>query len=307
MKIVAFIVLFLSALTVKAESQPDLGTPYRVEKFNVTEKSPRIEVTTSGGHIYVVKESNDYVRVEMFVRKNGKSYTQKEMDLDDYSVVIQKMGNTIMAVAKSNKGFSMMNWDENYSIHFIVYTPRSINAELKTSGGHIGLMGVEGVIDAKTSGGHINGEDMEGMLTVKTSGGHIELNQFEGQLEASTSGGHITLNQVSGNLTFSTSGGHLRLNSVAGTINGKTSGGNISGDIKSITSTCALKTSGGNISIKLPSNEGYTISARGSLVRSSLSNFSGSTERDEITGSVRNGGSSVTLKTSGGVVTISEK
>lgn len=256
MKLVAIIVLLLSTLAVKAESQPDLGTPYRVEKFNVTEKTPRIEVTTSGGHIYVVKESNDFVRVEMFVRKNGRSYTEKEVNLDDYSIVIQKMGNTIMAVAKNNKGFSMLDWDENYSIHFIVYTPRSINAELKTSGGHIGLMGVEGQIEAKTSGGHISGEDMEGMLTLKTSGGHIELNQFEGQLEASTSGGHITLNQVYGDLTFSTSGGHLRLNSVAGTINGKTSGGNISGEIKSITSSCALKTSGGNISLKLPAKEG---------------------------------------------------
>lgn len=300
-----FVTLLISLISFNGK-QPDLGSPYRTEVFEDVGKNPNIEITTSGGHIYVIKESNDKVKVEMFVRKNGRSFSASEADLNDYSIVIQKMGNTIMAVAKHNQGFGMMNWDEQYSIHFVVYTPRSIVANLRTSGGHIGLMGIEGEIDAKTSGGHIEGEDMEGVLTLKTSGGHIELNQFEGKLDAVTSGGNIVLEQVYGDLTFTTSGGNLKLDGVAGTIKGKTSGGNISGEIKSIINSCDLKTSGGNISLTLPSKQGYEIVARGSRVRANLTNFSGVTEKDEIDGTVRDGGSRVTLKTSGGTVSISE-
>ncbi|TNE72311.1 hypothetical protein EP331_07405 [bacterium] len=305
MRKVALALLFLAASIISAYAQPDLGKPYRVETFSAKDAS-RLEVQTSGGHIHVGKGDDDQFTVEMYVRKNGKSYDEGEVELDDYTISIQKMGNTVQAIAKRNGGFSYMSWDDNYSIHFVVYTPKEINAELKTSGGHISLMGLEGDIDAKTSGGHIACEDVSGNVKVSTSGGHIELTYFEGLLDASTSGGHIDISNASGDLTFKTSGGHIKLNKVSGTINGKTSGGNITATITGLNKGCELKTSGGNITVQLPANEGFDIDAKGSRVTSRLTDFSGSTERDEVNGTVRGGGSKVYLKTSGGSITLTQ-
>lgn len=305
MKKIVFATLFLVACVISAYAQPKLGNPYRTETFKV-DGSARIEVKTSGGHIVVEQRSGSEVMVEMFVTKNGKSYTEKDLDLDDYTISIQKMGNTVQALAERNGGYSYMNWDDNYSIHFRLYTPRNVFAEVKTSGGHIHLMGIEGQIDAKTSGGHITVEDLAGNVTLKTSGGHIDVNIFEGLLRASTSGGNVSLVNASGDLTFATSGGNIELERVSGTIEGKTSGGNISASILSVSKSCELKTSGGNIKVQLPAGEGFNLSAKGSRVTSRLSNFSGLTEKDEIKGNVRGGGSTVDLKTSGGSVTLTQ-
>jgi DUF4097 and DUF4098 domain-containing protein YvlB len=199
-----------------------------------------------------------------------------------------------------------MSWDDSYSIHFVVYTPKEVQADLKTSGGHITLMGVEGNLIAKTSGGHITCEDVSGNVDVSTSGGHIRLTYFEGLLKAATSGGHIELTQAAGDLQFKTSGGNITLNRVSGTVEGKTSGGNISGTITGLNKSCDLKTSGGNINLQLPAYEGFEINAYGSRVTSRLTDFSGTTEKDELSGKVRGGGSKVNLKTSGGSITLTQ-
>lgn len=303
MKKTVFTILFILALFVSSYAQPKLGKPYQIESFSV-DGSTRLEVKTSGGHIYVERSNDSEVRVEMYVRKKNRSYGQGEADLDDYTIAIQKRGNTVQALAQRNGGFSYMDWNDNYSIHFIVYTPRKTQADLKTSGGHVTIKGLEGEIVGKTSGGHITGEDLTGLANLHTSGGHINVSEFEGILDASTSGGHITLEQVSGELTFKTSGGHLKLERVAGNINGKTSGGHINGDITSIFSECNLKTSGGNISLSLPANEGFSIEAKGGRVSANFANFNGSKEKDEISGTVNGGGSKVYLKTSGGKVSV---
>ena len=305
MKKILFSALFFFASIIVAYAQPNLGKPYKSETFKV-DGSTRLEVQTSGGHIHVAQRSNSEVEVEMFVRKNNRSYSEDEVSLDDYTISIQKMGNTIQAIGKKNGGFGYMNSEDNYSIHFVIYTPRTVNAELRTSGGHISLMGIEGKIDAKTSGGHITCEDLAGSVTLKTSGGHIDLTYFEGMLNASTSGGNITFKNVAGDLGFHTSGGNLELKNVSGTINGKTSGGNITATILSIDKECYLKTSGGSIKVQLPSGQGFDIDAKGSRVSSRLSDFSGSIERDEINGKVRGGGGNVHLKTSGGSITLTQ-
>lgn len=303
MKKISLLVLILVASISSAFAQPDLGKPYRVETFK-TDGSARLEIKTSGGHIYLGQGKTDDVVVEMYVRKNNTSYAEGEVNLDDFTISIQKMGNMIHAIAKRENDRSILDWGSTYSIHFVVYAPKKVNADIKTSGGHITLSSLDGQILAKTSGGHISVDDVSGNVEITTSGGNIAVNHFKGLLKASTSGGGISFTDVAGDLEFKTSGGNLNLERISGSIKGKTSGGNISAEILSITRVCELKTSGGNIKIQLPASEGFDIEAEGSRVSSNLTNFSGKTEKDEISGKVRGGGSQVELKTSGGSITI---
>lgn len=303
MKKLSFLVLIFVASVSSAFAQPDLGKPYRVETFK-TDGSARLEIKTSGGHIYLGQGKTDDVVVEMYVRKNNTSYGEGEVNLDDFTISIKQMGSMIHAIAKRENDNKIMNWGSTYSVHFIVYAPKKSSADIKTSGGHITLSSLDGQIIAKTSGGHIKADNISGDLNIATSGGNIEVKHFKGLLNAETSGGGIAFVDVAGDLVFKTSGGNINLEQVSGSIEGKTSGGNINAQINSISRNCELKTSGGNIKIQLPASEGFDIEAKGSRVSSNLSNFSGKTERDEISGTVRGGGSKVKLKTSGGSITL---
>ena len=51
--------------------QSDVDDPYRVEEFTI--RTPgNLEVRTSGGHIEVDGSESNTVRVEMYVRQNGR-------------------------------------------------------------------------------------------------------------------------------------------------------------------------------------------------------------------------------------------
>ena len=150
--------------------------PYRIESFEMSGPG-NLDVKTSGGHITVEGSSSNNVRVEMYVRKNGRNLLPEDTDLDDWDIEISQSGNTVEATAKRNKSNGFWGGN-NMSISFKVFAPREMSSDLKTSGGHIKARGLSG-----------NQE-------ISTSGGHLELTNLKGNIEARTSGGHITLGDV---------------------------------------------------------------------------------------------------------------
>lgn len=278
--------------------------PYRVEEFTLSGPGS-LEVRTSGGHITVKGSRSDVVRVEMYVRKNGRTLDQSDTDLDDFEITISQSGSKVNAIAKSNRDRDWKFWkNNNISISFVVYTPREMSTDLKTSGGHIEASGLSGNQQIATSGGHLDLIELRGNVQARTSGGHIDISAFQGEIEARTSGGHIDVVNSEGNLNVRTSGGHIDLKKVAGTVEARTSGGSISADITSIGQYVDLRTSGGNVTVSVPGGIGLDLALRGSRVRSELKNFSGEVERDEIEGSINGGGPKVSARTSGGTVRI---
>ena len=279
--------------------------PYRVEQFTINTPGD-LEVRTSGGHITVKASGSNSVRVEMYARQNGRELMPSDTDLSEFDIDIRKSGNTVYASAqrKEDKGWKF--WNKNsISISFVVYAPKEMSSRLKTSGGHISLQGMNGNQEVSTSGGHLSFEDMNGTVNARTSGGHIKIASFEGEMKARTSGGHIEVQRSEGSFNLQTSGGHISLKQVGGTVEASTSGGNISAELVNIGQFADMRTSGGSISIEVPGNTGLDLHLKGSMVRSSLENFSGNVERDEIRGSINGGGPQLTARTSGGVVRIS--
>lgn len=279
--------------------------PYRIETFSINTPG-NLEVRTSGGHITVEGSSGNEVRVEMYVKKNGRDLNPGDVDLNDWDIAITQSGNTIKASAK-REGNSWSSWgrNNNISISFVVYTPRQISTVLKTSGGHIEAAGLEGKQEISTSGGHLKLANLKGTVEARTSGGHIEMDGLQGEVDARTSGGHISASQSEGSLNVRTSGGHITLNNVGGTVEASTSGGSINADLNSIGQFVNLRTSGGNVTITIPENIGFDINLRGSYVSTNLSNFSGNIERNEVEGKLNGGGPKISARTSGGTVSLS--
>lgn len=306
----AFALSLLSMLLLVFTVSADKVTgddPYRVEEYTLSGPG-NLEVRTSGGHITVKGSESDRVRVEMYVRKNGRDLSPADTDLDDYEIELSKSGNTIKAIAKSDGDRGWKFWNNNsISISFVVYTPREMSTDLKTSGGHIETRELNGNQKISTSGGHLKLDRLRGTVDARTSGGHIEIMDFEGEMQARTSGGHISTANSAGSLKLRTSGGHIDLKRISGTVEASTSGGSISADIQSVGEFVDLKTSGGNITIAVPDGIGLDLDLKGNSVRTELKNFSGEVERDEVKGSINEGGPKISARTSGGSVRISFK
>ncbi|MEL7833310.1 DUF4097 family beta strand repeat-containing protein [Fodinibius sp. Rm-B-1B1-1] len=299
------LLLMRSALAITSSPSADQDNPYRVEEFDINTPG-NLEVRTSGGHITVEASTSNSVRVEMYVRKDGENLRPQDYDLDQWDIDISKSGNSIKANAKhkGNNGWSGWN-NDRVSISFVVHTPRQMSSDLKTSGGHVEVDGLEGNQEITTSGGHLNLANLKGSIEAKTSGGHIELLNLEGEINAKTSGGHISAKTVAGTLDAETSGGHINLTDVSGSVEASTSGGSITADLTTIDQFVDLKTSGGNVDISIPDNISVDLQLRGTFVQGKLKNFSGEMEKNKVNGQLNGGGPKISARTSGGTVRLS--
>lgn len=296
------LIMMSSALAVNIDNEIQ-DEPYRVENFDISTPG-ELEVRTSGGHISVEGSASNTVRVEMYVRKNGRNLLAEDTDLENWEIDISQSGDKIKAIAKHPGNSWAVFGKKNLSISFVVYTPREMSTDLKTSGGHIEARGLAGNQDIKTSGGHLDLANLKGTVEARTSGGHIDIADIQGDVEARTSGGHIDVKNSEGKLRVKTSGGHIDLASVSGSVEASTSGGQISADLNTVAEFVELKTSGGNVNISLPGNTGFDLNLRGSYVSTSLQNFSGEVERDEVEGKLNGGGPMISARTSGGTVSL---
>ncbi|MCH8569110.1 MAG: DUF4097 domain-containing protein [Balneolales bacterium] len=273
---------------------------FRTEIFRVT-GPVRLDVSTTGGHIDVIKGSSSEVQVRLIVRQGYSFWGGSNFRPEDYKIIIEQDGNAITAVVERLRQSSRGGNQPSFS--FEISVPAETSTDLRTSGGHITIKGIEGNQQVRTSGGHLTFSDMAGVVNARTSGGHINISNFSGKLESLTSGGHITLENIRGEVEVRTSGGNIRADRLEGSFSASTSGGNISCSVINQISGLSLRTSGGNIRASVPANIDYNLNLRGSSVNVvNMNNFSGTTERNRVIGKIGDGGHAIDLSTSGGSV-----
>ncbi len=103
----------------------------------------------------------------------------------------------------------------------------------------------ETAADIKTSGGSLTAKNLTGAQALKTSGGSITTEGIKGNMELKTSGGSITMKEIQGNVDAKTSGGSIRGETIFGSLAVKTSGGSIR--LSGLEGNVDAKTSGGSI------------------------------------------------------------
>lgn len=288
------------AVLVLGSSESIAQDAYRTETFSVSD-NVRIDVKTSGGSIEVIGDNSDEVRVEMYVRKRGRTIMPEDDDLSGYNITIEKRGNTVVAEAERERKWG--NWN-GPSISFKVYGPVRSTADVRTSGGSIELHNLMGIQKARTSGGSITAEQIGGDVELRTSGGSITVEDIEGAVDASTSGGRIRAENITGGISAKTSGGSITLEDISGDVEASTSGGSINAEINVPSEVIELRTSGGSISVTIPRDLGYDLDLKGNRVRADLNNFRGEYERDDVEGTMNGGGTRLHARTSGGSVTL---
>lgn len=336
----SFSVLVLNAQ--KSDKEPYMTKSLATESIkNVQVETSGGSISVFGGNnsdarIEVFVQQNNYKGKEL-----TKDEIRQRLD-EDYDLNISVANNKVKAIAKPKD--RRMDWKKALNISFKVYTSQNVSTELSTSGGSIHLKNISGTQDFATSGGSLHVDNLSGKVKGRTSGGSIDLVNSKDEIDLSTSGGSIVADHCTGNLKLATSGGSLKLTDLNGMIDASTSGGsvrgkNIRGDLTAHTSggnielsdlSCSLEAStsggqinigikefgkfvkinnsGGNIDLQIPKNKGLNLKLSGDKIKTeSLNNFSGTTDEDEINGTLNGGGIPVTVKAGSGRITLAFK
>lgn len=290
------------------------------EKFSFiqeyeTPENIHLSLGTSGGNIEVKGYEGNRVKVAFVVTKNNGEVLEMTLDeLQKYATfVITKEGQELSIQVKEIL-------KRNLSVGFIVQAPVKTactistsggnlyiegldgNQEMHTSGGNIAIEQVRGNLNAHTSGGNISMEKLVGQMNVSTSGGNIDGEALTGDLKAETSGGNISLENHKGIAEVSTSGGNIDLEKMNGAVSARTSGGNVHADMRTLTGKLNLSTNGGFISCELPAGIGLNLDLSASNIKTTLSNFTGISKDDYVSGQVDGGGIPVKMNCPGGTI-----
>jgi len=304
----SFLVCVLAIIIASFSSaiSQDRSDVYRSENFSTSEESA-INIRTSGGFIEVYGHSDAEARVDMIVRRGNKLLTLADTDLSDFEIEIDQQGDVITASAKRTDGGTFSGWfgsGSNISISFVVYAPHGSLVDGRTSGGSVKAVDFNNNVSLRTSGGSVTAELITGDVNLRTSGGSITMRDLNGRVQARTSGGSIRADGLNGLSDLRTSGGSIRLQTVAGGVSARTSGGSIRAEMVDFIDDLDFRTSGGSIHIKIPETNHFNVDLRGNRVDMELRNFTGSTERNRITGQIGDGGPLLAARTSGGRVSV---
>jgi DUF4097 and DUF4098 domain-containing protein YvlB len=249
----------------------------RINRSFEVEAGGLLSVDVDGGSIDVKPSDSSKVYVEMYRRIEAGSADEARSLLERHPVRFTQNGNSIYIESDGPNG----RYRKNMELHISV--PHTFNVDLKTSGGNIGVDGLQGIVKTSssggnlrftniegpvrgsTSGGSINVKDVEGEAVVKTSGGSINISNVRDNVVAHTSGGSITANRIGGKLEAKTAGGSLNFEDIAGEIEGQSSGGSVTARfLKPIEASCRLETSGGSVNLFLPENSQFDLDAEAS-------------------------------------------
>lgn len=343
-KYALLLIIMVSAILIRAQSNDE---PYQTKSLSTESiKSVKVETSGGSISVAGVSNSEARIEVYIRGNngrdnKLSKEEIQKRLS-EDYDLTISVSNNKLTAIAKQKN--RRMDWKNGLSISFRVYSPQSVATELETSGGSISLKDITGsqdfstsggslkidnvggnihgrtsggsihvenskdVMDLSTSGGSIDASNCTGDMKLTTSGGSVKLSSLKGQIRASTSGGNVSGNTIQGELSAHTSGGNVRLEDLSCSLETSTSGGNIDVSLKELGKYVTITNSGGNISLQIPGNKGVDLKLRGDKIRTStLTNFSGTVEEDEIDGKLNGGGIPITVRAGSGRIELAMK
>jgi hypothetical protein len=324
MKTSAALLLLLSLTVFSCIGKVALDKPgeFKItkEKFSFIQEyeSPdniQLALGTVGGNIEVKGYNGNRVKVAFVVTKNNGEVL--EMTLDE----LQKYAKFVIFKEGANLSIQVKEiLRRNMSVGFIVQTPSKTacnistsggnlsleeltgNQEMRTSGGNIDIETVTGNVNAHTSGGNIYMEKLTGLTNVSTSGGNIDGEGIIGDLLAETSGGNISLEDHKGFAKISTSGGNISVENMGGSVSAHTSGGNVYAKLKTLSQKLELETNGGFIECELPSDIGMNLELSGSEIKTTLSNFQGTSKSDYVSGQINGGGIPVRMNCPGGTI-----
>ncbi len=263
-----------------------------------------LKAFTVTGDIEVTSVMNSQkVRVELYVDR-GYAFWSNSKNIDNYRITMIQKGNEVVAsVERKSKETGFFSDQMKFS--YKIYVPVSLSTELKTSGGHITIKGLEGDQLAKSNAGNIEIDNVKGSIGAYTSGGNIEVFSSRGTIFAHTSGGNISIDESMGELRLKSQGGRITAGRISGSMVARVQGGDIKAHFVHVGQGISLETSAGDIFLELPQAPGYDLVMRGTdITIPSRMYFEGTRNRQKVEGKLEEGGAPINLTTNAGKIAL---
>ncbi|NOZ61995.1 MAG: DUF4097 domain-containing protein [Calditrichaeota bacterium] len=298
----------------------------KISKSFFVKKNQTLKLNSDLGAVTVKSWARDVVKIDVIKKVRASSKRKAEDLFNRFKVDFVQNNQGIEVKGNYHGPHSWFFGGKKISVRYEIFVPYEFNLDiqtaggsitvgdlagktrLNTSGGGISLGKILGYVDAKTSGGGITVEQVSGDVNVKTSGGGIRIGEVTGSLKAITSGGSISTKSVKGDAFVQTSGGSLKLYGLMGRVQGQTSGGSVTAEIVGeISGDSYLKTSGGGMKVYVNQDADFNIDAHssgGGISADLPVTATGKVKSNTLIGKVNRGGSTLTLRTSGGSIRI---
>jgi DUF4097 and DUF4098 domain-containing protein YvlB len=218
----------------------------------------------------------------------------------------ERPGRLEVTIESRRRGFRLLDWNSGGRVEVVL--PRRSAAQVESSGGGVEIAALDGNVEAESSGGGVRVVEVAGDVVASSSGGGVEVERIGGTARLDSSGGSVTARAVAGDLEAESSGGGVRVEEAGGAVVASSSGGGVrvafaAGNGKG----GSLGSSGGGVTARLDPSVGLELdaSASGGDVDCDLPvTVRGKVKRDALRGTLNGGGALLTLRSSGGGVTI---
>ncbi|OIV36902.1 hypothetical protein BIV57_13890 [Mangrovactinospora gilvigrisea] len=150
------------------------------QSYNVSGSVHRLTVDSAGGNVDVVAGPSG----------GGVHVVEKDSYQDRKPVSSHELKSGTLALRSGRCGASWGHCDVSYT----VTVPRTVDVELRTSGGDVTASGLSGAVAARTDGGNISvRDDASSRLTASTSGGDVEVafSRAPATVSATSDGGSV--------------------------------------------------------------------------------------------------------------------
>ena len=275
---IAILVLGLTAFAAALTAQSDWQKSYPVSG------KPSLTVNTGDASMEVHSCGCREIRIR--VQWNDRHS-------DEYTINEFQSGDHVNFELKEKQSFGF-HVGMHREPRVTVETPAELDLEARTSDGSLKVYGVNGTIALHTSDGAVDVSDVSGAVRLVASDGSIRMHNLTGTLESKSSDGHVSIDGKLSAVQVHTSDGALDLTLAEGS---------------QLTTSSRIEASDGSVKIRLPrtlaadldihTGDGH-IDCQLPLTMSGYNSGGG----HNIRGRLNAGGTSLTIHTSDGSVTI---
>jgi DUF4097 and DUF4098 domain-containing protein YvlB len=283
-----------------------------------------LDVQTGSGTISVRTGDNSTMRISGTIRSSGSwldgDDAEKKVRYLETNPPIEQHGDVVKVGHIDDEDLQ-----RNISISYEIVVPAATRLRSSSGSGDQDVSGLNGPVEASsgsgslklanigdtvrvsTGSGHISVEGVKGAVRASTGSGEIRATGVAGGLHASTGSGDVTLRQTApGEVQVNTGSGTVQLEGVHGTVHASTASGNIRVEGEG-EGSWRLSTASGNVSVRLPSQQGFTLHAQtvsGSIHTAREMTVQGTFGKHELEGKVGGGGFLLDVSTVSGSISV---
>jgi len=279
-------------LSISSVLQKDNFRSVSKKQFDAN-KIKSMDIGTVSADVDVIGDATDKATVEMLAKgPNNKSLSEAEIKerLEKYYNITTELRAEQLTVKVEFKT-KRIDHNQGLRLRFILHTPASADANIKTVSGDVEL----------TRAGQVN---------VRTTSGDIELGRMSGDAVASSVSGDIQVASVNGSFSGSTTSGDIKAGSVGALMKASSVSGDIQIGTGKLGQDVKMKTVSGDIDLKIKNNAGMDLqlsTLSGDLNLDDLGAISYATKsKRKVVAQVNGGGKALNIETVSGDIHISK-